>query len=340
MEVIKIRNQTGNVIWSSKGLDPTRQQDIPIKELSNSASFAQLTELVNVKNDSMQEIRSVWGVPLYRDGSDLPPRMGAAVVENQTTNSNNVTDFINFADKCLWEETLHKCVLLHWDDIVLRKGESDLMGSEFEVTIELKPTAYERQMLETNIQVGMKSIDAATGKPLLSFKDAFKIRNIKNYKLAEMYLANMVERNEKIARQKQLDDQEANIRSQQESAKGAADEAKRLQQDKLDAEKEMQEFTSNNKKQEILLEKGIELYKVILTPKTGEGGAVAQKPELPPALSQLLDMTFKNIALSLAQDNKAQKQQIVAEMQQEQMEQEAAAQQNPQEESQEQSMMQ
>lgn len=349
MEVIKIRNQTGNIIWSSKGLNPMERQEIPIKELSNSASFAQLTELVNVKNDSMQEIRSVWGVPLYRDGSDLPPRMGAAVVENQTTNSNNVTDFINFADKCLWEETLHKVCLIHWDDIVLRGKEMKLMDTQFQVSIDLKPTALERESLARKIDVAMKTINPSTGRPLLSFKDAFRIENIKNYKMAELYLANIEDKNIRDAAIDKDKREAANIKSQQESAMMAAQETKKLQDEKLAAEKEMQEFISNNKKQEILLEKGLDIYKSILTPtKTGEGGISmpTPKPELPPALNQLLNATFENIALSLAQDNKIQKDQMIAQAQQEQMamqqeamEQEQQMQQNPQEEMAEQQMM-
>lgn len=342
LEVVKIYNQTGNVLWSSKGLDPNRQQDIPIKEMPNAGSIAQLGELVNVKNDSMQELRSVWGVPLYRDGSDLPPRMGAAVVENQTTNSNNVTDFINYADKALWEETFHKVCMLNWDDMVLKQGRKELMNSVFETEIDIKPTAYEKQMLEQNIQIGMKSIDTSTGKPLLSFKDAFKIRNIKNYKLAEMYLANTIDKNEKMTRKKQMQDQQANIESQQQSAQLAAEEAMKLQEDKLAAEKEMQEFISNNKKQEILLEKGIELYKVLLTPKTGEGGTAmpSQAPQIPPALDMLLNQTFENIALTLAQDNKKQQQQMVAEQQEEQMAMEEQQMMAEQQQGQQQPMMQ
>lgn len=323
MEVIKIRNQTGNVIWSSKGLDPTRQQDIPIKELSNSASFAQLTELVNVKNDSMQEIRSVWGVPLYRDGSDLPPRMGAAVVENQTTNSNNVTDFINFADKCLWEETLHKCCLLHWDDVVLRKGENDLMGTEFEVTIELKPTALEREKLARKIDLAMKTIDPTTGKPLISFKDAFRIENIKNYKLADMYLANTEEKNMRQAAVQKKSDIEANAKLQQESNDQAATKAIQLQKDKLEQEKDLQDFVSTKKKEELLLQGFL-----AAAAKDETGGLIKL---FLPAIQQLVP----NITMPLAMENKQ-----IIQVAQSDVIQDKSAEQNPQEEQVEQPMMQ
>ena len=90
------------------------------------------------------------------------------------------------------------------------------------------------------------------------------------------------------------------------------------------SEKDMQEFISNNKKQEILLDKGLEIWKVLLAPKsTGEGVSTTPKQQLPPALDQLLNLTFQNIAISLSQDLEQQKQQI---MMQQQAEEEAAMQ--------------
>lgn len=301
LEVIKIRNQTGNVIWSSKGLDPNRQQDIPIKELANSSSFNQLQELVAIKNDTMQELRQVWGVPLYRDGSDLPPRMGQAVVENQNQNSNNVTDFINFSDKCLWEETLYKCCLMYWDEVVINQDRTELMDTEFQISLELKPTAYEKQMLEQNIQIAMKSVDASTGKPLLSFKDAFKIRNIQDYTLAELYLSNIVEKNERMARQKQLSDQEANIRSQQESAKGAAEAQAKMQEDKIESDKKIKEFETTKEKEIKILD----IY-----------GQIASKGlPIPPFIDALTKQLYPNISIPLQQENQQMQQSVIAQQQ-------------------------
>lgn len=249
MEILKIYNQTGNIPFSSLGVNPSKEQGVPIRELANAGSVQQLQELQVILNSSMQELRSLWGVPLYRDGSDLPPRMGAAVVENQTTNSNNVTDYINFSDRQLWDETLYKCGILHWDDIVLKKGRVELMDTVFQIKIDLKPTAYEKQMLEQNIQIGMKSIDSNTGKPLLSFKDAYKIRNIKNYKLAEMYLANIEDKNERRNAEEKEKREQANITSQQESAKQAGEQQQQIQAEKLKQEKDMLMFKSSQEKE-------------------------------------------------------------------------------------------
>jgi hypothetical protein len=312
LEVIKIRNQTGNVIWSSKGLNPNDRQDIPIKELSNSASFQQLTELVNVKNDSMQELRSVWGVPLYRDGSDLPPRMGQAVVENQNANANNVTDYINFADKCLWEETLYKVALLHWDDVVINQQRTELMDTEFQVKLELKPTIYEQEKLKNRINIAMQTVDPATGKPLITLKDAIKIENIKNFKLAEMYLANVEETNMKRAAQDKDKREQANIQSQQQSAQMANEQAMQIQQAKLDQEKEMLDYKSTKEKE----------FQVLVV-----YGEIASKGlPIPPFISKLTELLYPNIAIPLGIENDDMEKGMQAKAMEDRMEQNQQAQ--------------
>lgn len=158
--------------------------------------------------------------------------------------------------------------------------------------------------------------------------------------MAELYLGNKIEENERKVEADKTKREQANIQSQQETAKQAAEDAAKMQADKLEAERIMQEFISNNKKQEILLERGLDIYKVMLTPKTGDGGISAPPQKLPPALEMLLNQTFQNIALTLAQDNKEQQQQIMAQAQQEEMmaqqEEQAAAdqEQNPQQQEQ------
>jgi hypothetical protein len=320
MEVIKMYNQSGIVVWSSKGLNPLEKQDIPIKEIGNAASLQQLTELMNIKNDSMQEIRSVLGVPLYRDGSDLPPRMGAAVVENQTASSNNVTDYIMYANKHLWEETFYKYCILEWDDVVLKNNNVSLMDTVFTLNIELKPTAYEKAQLEQNIQIAMKSVDA-TGQPLLNFKDAFKIRNIKNYKVSEMYLANMVQTNQRRAAQEKQKDQQANIQSQQQSAQQAQQGQMAMQQQEMAAKKEMTEYEFSQKKQLAFVEGLMQIYAKGLQP--------------PAEWQQLVKNIIPNLGIPIANENAEMVQehqqeaahQMATQMTQQQMQQEQQGQQ-------------
>ncbi len=314
LEILKIYNQTGNIPFSSLGINPAKEQGVPIKELANAGSVQQLQELQVILDSAMQELRSLWGVPLYRDGSDLPPRMGAAVVENQTTNSNNVTDFINFADKELWDETLYKCCLLHWDEVVLKQGRTEMMDTEFQVKVDLKPTAAEKMQLEQNIQIGMKTIDPTTGKPLLTFKDAFKLRNIQNMKLAEMYLANTEEQNQKRNEIEKDKREQANIQSQQASSQQANEQAMQIQQQKLEQEKDMLDFKATKEKELALLNGVLQI--------AAKGVAV------PEEWKSVIQLLVPNIAIPLAQENQHMQEAIVAQAQQQQMaaQQEAAEQ--------------
>lgn len=315
LEILKIRNQTGVVLWSSRGVDPNEpNQGPPIQGLANSESVQQLSELASIMDRSIMEIRSLLGVPQYRDGSDLGERTAAKLAEGQNASSFNVTQFVDFSDNDLWQETLYKICLLKWDDAVVKNNRTELLDTVFQVKVELKPTAYEKQMLEQNIQIAMKTVDG-NGKPLLSFKDAFKIRNIANYKLAELYLANMIETNEKrhIEESERLQAQNAKV--QQESAQAASKQAAKLQQDQLAAEKEMEEFKSTKAKELKLLEGFM---------------AVAAKDEskemikmLLPAIQQLVP----NITIPLMQENKQMTEQIQAEAQEEMMEQQMQQQQ-------------
>ncbi len=304
MMMLKIYNQTGNVPYSSRGIDPNQMQGVPIHELPNAGSAAQLQMLSEVLASTIQEIRSLLGVPLYRDGSDLPPRMGAAVVENQTANSNNVTDFILHSDNALWQETLHKCCILHWDEVVLKQNNSALMDTIFEVKVEMKATAYEKQMLETNIKIGMQSVDQATGKPLLSFKDAFKIRNIKNYKLAELYLSNITESNERRYEKQKAQDQQANIQSQQQSAQMAAQQSQQLQQEKAQMDAQMADATLRRQKELALLNGAL----------TMADTCISKGVDLPDIWKPLIAQVISNVAMPLTVENK-QMQQGMQQMQ-------------------------
>lgn len=333
-DVLKIRNQTGVVLWSSEGLDPNEiNERPPIEGIANAESIQQLNELSALRGGAIQEIRSLLGVPLYRDGSDLPPRMGAAVVENQTANANNVTDFIKNAYHQLMQETLYKVCLLQWDDDVIRKGKDELMNTVYQVGVEMKPTAYEKQLIENNIAVWSKTLDG-DGNPLLSPKDVFRIRNIKNFKLQDLYLSNVVETNRKRAQEDKAKREQANIQSQQQSAMQAAEAENKMQIEKLDHEAELEEKKSQCKKQEIALTGLFELAKVGVS--------------IPPEIRQVISLLIPNMSIALQQENKEmmqgimmeqlQQQQAAQQMQQQQEEGQEGQQEAPEMEQQEQMM--
>lgn len=290
MEILKIYNQTGNVPFSSLGVNPNHEQGVPIREMANAGSVQQLQELQVILDSSKQELRELWGVPLYRDGGDVGDRTSGVLQAQQNLASNNVTDFINFSDKCLWDETLYKVCLLNWDDVVLRQGRTELMDTIFQVSVMLKPTAYEKAQLEENIKIGMQTIDPSTGKPLLTFKDAFTIRNIDNFKLAQLYLANTEEQNERKNQEDKSKREQANIQSQQESAKMAAEEQERIQAEKLRLEKEMVMLKSTEDQKIKILE----IY-----------GQVTSKGLQPsPLINSIMQQLYPNIVIPTSMQNK------------------------------------
>lgn len=318
-DVLKIRQQKGVVLWSSLGLNPNEVNERPpIEPLANAESVQQLTELSNLRTSKIQEVRSLLGVPLYRDGSDLPPRMGAAVVENQTTNSNNVTDFIVNAFHQIMKETLYKVCLLQWDDDVIKKGREDLMNTVYQVNVEMKPTAYEKQLIENNIATWSKTLDG-DGNPLLSPKDVFRIRNIKNFKLQDLYLSNVVETNRRRSEENKQKREQATFQAQQQSALQAKQMEAQIQKDKLDAEKELAEFKA-------LQEMKVELIRGTFVYASKEG----TKP-LPNYMTTLINQLIPNMVMEVQQENKEMMQGIMAQQLQQQ-----AAMQQMQQQSQEQ----
>lgn len=304
-EIVRIYDQTGTELWSSKGLNPLEQAQPAFSNTAHDDTLNNIVQISQLLTSIESELRVLLGVPIYRDGSDVGDRTAAKLAEGQNESSFNVTDFIQNAHNQVMEDTLHKICLLCWQDVVKDKKETsdDLINTKFRTYVRMKQTAYEKALLEKNIQTAMATVDG-NGNPLISFKDAFTIRNIQNNKLAELYLANKIEENRNRALMEKKSDQEANIKSQRETAMLAASEAKKLQDEKLASEKDLQEFISTNKKQEIGLEKILDLYKTVLTPSKSEGGMVSAPGKLPPELQQFANMLLKNVSLSLFQENK------------------------------------
>jgi hypothetical protein len=323
-KVIEIRNQKGVVFWSSAGLDPNRRNDRPpIEELANAGSVPQLNELANIIEQANREIRSVLGVPQYRDGSDLPPRMGQAVVENQETNSNNVTGFINASFRQLMQETLYKCCIIKWDEAVIKESQDDLLDTIFEIKVEMRPTAYEKQLTEQQITVGMQ-------EGLLDFKDAFYIRNIKNFKVQQLYLANLTEKRKKEASQAQATNVQQTAAVQQQSNEQAANnKANELM---LAHKLKMEELAETQRGQK---ETGLLTGILAILAKTGG--------QVPDVLQPITQQVFQNVSIGMVlenaqtkmglhdavQDSQAQMQQDSAQQQQLPPGQQAAPQPSP-----------
>lgn len=302
-EILKIRNQKGVIVWSSRGLNPNEiNNQPPIIEVANAGSVAQLQELSAIIDRCIANIRTLLGVPQYRDGTDVGDRTAAKLAEGQAQSSFNVTNFISTSVASLFEEVFHKVCMIKWDEIVLQNNEDDLIDTVFQVKVEMKDAAYEKQLLEQNIQIAMQTVDG-NGKPLLSFKDAFKIRQIKNSKLAELYLANMIEENEKRTSEQSMQLQQQNQQIQAAAAQQKAESDARLQQEKAQIDSMLKDAESKNRKQELLLVGFLDMI------KSGS--------PIPPQLMPLMDATFQNVGIPIVVENDEMQKQIMMQMQQE-----------------------
>lgn len=329
-EVLRIFNQTGTEVWSSRGVDPLQKEAPAITNTAADDSIRKIMELTNVLAGIVAEIRQLIGVPQYRDGSDVGDRTSGVLQEQQNIASYNVTDFILNANNQLWEETFYKLCLLHWNDVVKEEPESkdDMINTRFEVSVKMKSTEYEKQLLEADIQRYSQMPDAM-GNPSLTLKDAMMIREIDDSKLARWYLTKTYEENRRNATKESQMLQQQNAQLQQESNDQAAQKAVQLQQDKLAADKDMEDFKATKQKELSLLNGLMQsIAKGVIDPAI-----------IMPAIQQLVP----NIQMPLTMENKQMIQGIQAQAvqeqmaaQQEPMEQEQGAQENPQEETQEQ----
>lgn len=253
-EIVRIYNQTGNVIWSSKGVNPLEKENPPISVGLQDNSVQKIIELTNVLNGIVAEIRQLIGVPQYRDGSDVGDRTSGVLQEQQNTASYNVTDFILNGHNQVWEETYQKVCLLHWNDIVKNEPESnnDLINTRFSVSVQMKSTEYQKQLLEQDIQRYSQVVDAQ-GNPLLTPKDAMMLREIDNDKLARWYLVATMEKNKKEAEERSQRLQQQNAEVQQQSMMAAEQMKQKALQDELLIKVKTSESESQQKKQQIFL---------------------------------------------------------------------------------------
>lgn len=253
-ETLRIFNQTGTEVWSSKGIDPLQPQAPPLSNTVQDTSVQKIAELTNILNAIVAEIRDLIGVPVYRDGSDVGDRTAAKLAEGQNASSYNVTDFILNAHNQVWEETYYKLCLLHWNDIVKEEPESanDMLNTRFDVSIQMKSTEYQKQLMEADIQRWSQVVDAQ-GNPMLSPKDAMILRDIENPKLQRWFLVSTLEKNKRDSEERSARLQAQNAQVQQESMVAAKQEEFKALEAKMIIDVKKAQSESKEKKEQIFL---------------------------------------------------------------------------------------
>lgn len=321
-EVIRIYDQTGNEIYSSRGVNPNEREGAAISNMPKDDSVQKVLELSAIMDGVMMEIRGLLGVPIYRDGSDVGDRTAARLAEGQNKSSFNVTDFILTAHYQCLKETLYKICLLKWQDAIKEEPESDedLINTVFDVRVEMKATEYERELLERDI-AAWSQIVGGNGYPLISPKDALKIRSIKVYKSQILYLDSVLKNSRKRDEDFKTMLQDKNIQDQRESAEAAKNGEIELEKIKLKSQKEIEELRGRNEKENTLLDKGLEIVKIMVTPRTTkEGEVAATTPQIPNELQDALTKAIQSVTLSLTRETAKTQDEIQEDEEQRQVE--------------------
>lgn len=291
-EVVRIYDQTGNEIWSSRGLDPLQREAPPLSNTVRDESIEKVIGLTNVLLSIVGELRELWGVPVYRDGSDVGDRTAGKLADAQNQSASNVTDFVVNDNNQLWEETFYKLCLLHWNDVVKAGPETsdDLLNTRFRLKIRTRSTDYDKQLLEQDIQ-RFSQVPDAMGNPSVTLKDALMLRDIEDPKLAKWYLSATVAKNQRAAKTQKDQDVANNAKLQQQSNEQAAKNAQELQAQKTQDERAAQQAKTESE-EKLALINGI----FLVASKIPSG-------ELPVWLQPLAQATIKNVAMPLVAEN-------------------------------------
>lgn len=230
LELQAVYDQTGTIYYRRRTEDGDQMNGLPIQEAPNSGSVSQIQQLILVYNHYLDRLRDEIGVNEYREGSGVNPKIGLGVQQAQIQASNNATDFIYDAYLNIYQQTALKISLLLYDSVLYggRQYEEYLSpeavkGRQFDVKIEVLPDEKERQFLEAMIQTALSA-------GVLDFEDAFRIRSIKNTKLAEMYMAKAKKNKEKSEMEKAKQNSEMNAQAQQQSIQVKAQADAQLQE--------------------------------------------------------------------------------------------------------------
>jgi len=323
LELQKITDQTGNVYFRSRDAEGNRIEN-PIRELPNAGSVAQLQALIEIYNYHLQVLRDEIGINEFAEGQTIKPRVGVENVQTSLEVSFNATDYMRDACVSVMQQTAGKVVCLLHDSVEFGSkayrsimNEADVKGRSFDVKIEMLPTTEETTKL-------MQDVDqyVINHPDFILYISPFKIREIakNNIKLANLYFEKAQKRAIEGAMKQAQQQSDMNAQAQQASNEQAAQKQIQLQKDKLYFDKTMEELRGRNTKENTLLEKGLDIWKVLLTPQKGENGTVlpVTTAQLPPELNEMLNLTFKSVALSLTQETKNTEQQIIEEEQERQ----------------------
>ena len=252
-EALNMYFQTGSIVGRSMTQDGSMNPGkVPIQELSTSNGMGKIQSLIQTYEYYLKMIRDVTGLNEARDGT-LPDKQSLVGLQKLAAASSNVaTRHILQASLYLTLRTCENISLRIADALMFPLTKESLKSSisrynvgtldelstvnmhDFGIFLELEPDEEEKQVLEQNIQIALKSNQ-------IDLEDAIDIRQVNNLKLANQMLKKR--RKDKQAKDQQA--QQANIQAQADANAKSAERA----------------ALAESQKQQIITEQKIQLEK-------------------------------------------------------------------------------
>ena len=250
LQLQAVYDQTGVLYYRSSGDNPDERKAPPIQgHNSNNKTVQDIQSLITAYNFYQSQLRDVLGVNEYTEGQGVNPKLGLGVMQNQVNASNRNTEFIYDAFIKGLDGVAKRIAVLEWYKIVndpaySKLSKDEVFNKKFDLNISLLPTEQERQYLES-------LVNNALGAGLITFEEAFKIRNIaaKNVKHAEKYLG-IYERKRKAQAMVETQ-QNAQLNAQAQQASNAQAHELAMQLEQVKGSMKVQTQDSMNKGEEM-----------------------------------------------------------------------------------------
>jgi len=247
-EALNMYFQTGSIVGRSmtQDGDPNRGK-IPIQELQSGSGSQKMSNLIQTYQYYLQMIRDVTGLNEARDASAPAKDSLVGLQKLAAANSNVATRHILQAQMFLTLRACENISLRVADSLQFPLTRQSLMNSistyntetlselanlnmhDFGIFLNLEPDEEEKEKLEENIQIALKS-----GQ--INLEDAIDIREVRNIQLANQFL--------KFRRKKKAEAdqkaQQANIQAQAQANQQTAEKAAMFEVQKQQATAETQ----------------------------------------------------------------------------------------------------
>lgn len=305
LELQRVYDQTGNVYYRSIKEDGDTRQQPPIQELRNDGSVAQIQAQIAVYNFYLERLRQDIGTNESVEGQSVNPKLGLGVMQNQITASNRTTEYIYEGYLSLMQNTCRKISILLWDNIIFGGKEyREFIGDEkideayFDVNIDMLPDEMERLKID-------QKVETALSAGVIDFQDAFKIGNIKNIKLKELYLSRAAKRKQQM----EMEKNQANIQATTQAQVASAQATSQAKQQEMQVEFQGKSMVEQMK---VKGQSDLEMQKFVQNLLTL---SFEQNKPLPPQLQDIVDSYFS----SKAQQEEEEQQMTDAVMSQQDM---------------------